>query len=170
MTTTRGIRNKNPLNIRKNDEKFKGEIRPSQDDQFKEFLDFGYGYRAAFVILQTYISKHNLDTIPKIINRWAPSHENPTQQYIDTISQWSGIGKNEKIDFANGDKMTKLVAAMSRFETGEPADMSQVYEGWVMFKEDRQIKEAVAVGTGGLIVIGAIIYLVLTSNKRKLNV
>lgn len=169
MSNPRGIENKNPLNIRKNDEKFKGEDRPSSDPEFKQFLEPGYGYRAGFVILHTYITKHGLDTIPKIISRWAPGHENPTNNYINFVSQRSGIKKDEAIDFANSDQMTGLVAAMSRFETGVEPVMAEIYEGWTMYKQDRQIKEAVAFGTGGLLIVGAIAWLILKANSKKLT-
>jgi hypothetical protein len=165
---SRGIENKNPLNIRKNDERFKGEVRPSQDPEFKEFLDFSYGYRAAFVLIHTYISKYDLDTIPDIISRWAPGHENPTENYINFVSQKSGISTSEKINYANPDQMTKLVAAMSRFETGEEAIMPDVYEGWTMFKQDRQIKEAAVIGGTGLLFLGALAYFIFKDKLKKL--
>jgi hypothetical protein len=165
---SRGIENKNPLNIRKNDERFKGEVRPSTDPSFKQFLEPGYGYRAGFVILHTYINKHGLDTIPQIISRWAPGHENPTQSYINFVASKSGISTNQKIDYANPTQMTKLVGAMSQFENGQAPVEAEIFEGWTMYKQDRQIKEAVAVGTGGLLIVGAIAWLLLKSNSRKL--
>ena len=53
---SRGLRNNNPLNIRKNADNFKGEIK-GKDKSFKTFSSLPYGYRAGFVILGTYLSQ-----------------------------------------------------------------------------------------------------------------
>lgn len=54
---SRGLRNNNPGNIRKNNLKYDGEFCPSADDQFKQFKEMAYGYRAIYVILYTYQKK-----------------------------------------------------------------------------------------------------------------
>ena len=60
MTLPRGYRNNNPLNIRNSNEKWAGEIRPSQDPAFKQFKSMGYGFRAALKLIRNYIGKgHN---------------------------------------------------------------------------------------------------------------
>ena len=59
---SRGIKNNNPLNIRKSSVEFKGEVTPSRDKSFKEFRTLAYGYRAAFKVLRTYYEKYNLGT------------------------------------------------------------------------------------------------------------
>lgn len=61
----RGLRNNNPLNIRHNADLFQGEIK-GNDKLFKTFSSMPYGYRAAFVILATYLSR-GYNTIEKII-------------------------------------------------------------------------------------------------------
>ena len=95
----RGIRNNNPLNIRKGNN-WKGE-RPHQTDKaFEEFQSMEFGIRAGFIILRKYINgyfgltaKHN--TIEKIIRRWAPPSENATQNYIDFVAKDMGIAPKE---------------------------------------------------------------------------
>jgi hypothetical protein len=76
----RGLRNNNPLNIRHSADRFRGEIAGT-DKSFKTFSSLAYGYRAAFVILGTYLSQ-GCNTIEKIISRWAPPAENDTESYI----------------------------------------------------------------------------------------
>ena len=56
MAIPRGIRNNNPLNIRRNGDHFQGEVVPGSDREFKQFTSMAYGYRAAFVILGTYLA------------------------------------------------------------------------------------------------------------------
>ena len=67
----RGLANNNPLNIRKSTDVFQGE-KKSTDSEFKQFESMAYGYRAAFRILYNYYHKYSLNTIEKMIGRWAP--------------------------------------------------------------------------------------------------
>ena len=46
-----------------------------------------YGYRAIFKILFNYYRNYKLDTIRKMITRWAPPEDNNhTEAYIKTVS------------------------------------------------------------------------------------
>ena len=55
MALPRGIRNNNPLNIRKGNN-WKGE-RPNQTDkEFEEFESMQMGLRAAFILLRNYMT------------------------------------------------------------------------------------------------------------------
>ena len=67
----RGLRNNNPGNIRRNSDVFQGE-KTSSDREFKQFKSMTYGYRAIFKILSNYYRNYKLDTILKMIERWAP--------------------------------------------------------------------------------------------------
>lgn len=53
MAFTRGLRNNNPLNIRKSSTRYQGEVAGT-DPAFKTFKTMAWGYRAAFAILKTY--------------------------------------------------------------------------------------------------------------------
>jgi len=80
MSGTLGMRNNNPLNIRYNS----GNHWQGLTGENKGFCTFKsrvYGYRAAFVNLQTY-NVAGKDTIREIINKWAPATENNTAAYI----------------------------------------------------------------------------------------
>lgn len=126
----RGLRNNNPGNIRINSEDFIGEVKPSQDSAFKQFKTPAYGYRAIFVILTTYINRHGLNTISKIITRWAPPNENDTQKYINLVSSRTGIASNTPIDLNDGDKIIKIVEAISFMENGVPGVMTDILAGF----------------------------------------
>ena len=128
---TRGMRNNNLLNIRINSDKFQGEVRPSRDKAFKQFETAAYGYRAAFKILRTYIGKYGLNTIRKMITRWAPPEDgNHTENYIKAVSERSGIPADDIIYPDNREMMTRIVAAMSYVENGIEAEMGDVIKGW----------------------------------------
>ncbi len=125
---SRGLRNNNPLNIRKNAEQFQGEIK-GWDKNFKTFSSLPYGYRAGFVILGTYLSQ-GLNTIDKIIAHWAPPTENDTESYISSVERWSGIPRNKQLTAIDGSDYILIVAAMSFVENGRNADISAVQAGF----------------------------------------
>lgn len=126
----RGLRLRNPLNIRKSGDVFDGEVRPSGDKAFKQFETMAYGYRAAFKILRNYQRNYKLDTIRKMISRWAPESENNTLAYVMTVSSRSGISPDDPVSADNREMMIRIVAAMSFVENGVEADMSDVIVGW----------------------------------------
>lgn len=96
MSTPRGLRNCNPLNIRRSADKWQGLSATQDDPAFFSFLGMCYGWRAAFVILtRSYYQKRGLNTIRKIISRWAPNNENNTEGYIKRVSQISRVAADD---------------------------------------------------------------------------
>lgn len=83
---SRGLQNCNPGNIRQSKVRYKGEVRPSRDPAFKQFESLAWGYRAIFVLLDTYRIRYGLDTIRGMISRWAPPSENHTETYIRAVA------------------------------------------------------------------------------------
>ncbi len=125
--TPRGYRNNNPLNIRKSPQEFRGEIT-GEDKSFKSFSTMAYGFRAGLVILRTYIRKYKLDTIKKIINRWAPPSENDTEAYIRFVCTKTGHLPEDIIYFDMG--LIPIVWAMAWQENGQPIEQSYAEDGW----------------------------------------
>lgn len=116
---TRGEKNNNPLNIKKSSDTFKGEVVPSHDVIFKEFTEMKYGYRAAIVILGTYISR-GWNTIERIVRRWAPPSENSTERYISHVEKTTGIDRNHVLKLiGNSEQIIAIVGAMSVMEIGK---------------------------------------------------
>ena len=94
----RGIRNNNPLNIRRSKDKWQGLSTLQEDREFFKFVSMEYGWRAAFVILcKTYYGKYKLRTIRDIVTRWAPAKENNTPAYIRHVSDYTGIGPDRDL-------------------------------------------------------------------------
>lgn len=125
----RGLRNNNPGNIRRNSDVFQGEINPSRDKEFKQFKNMAYGYRAMYKILSNYYNKYQLNTIRKMISRWAPENENNTAAYVSLVSSYSGVGPDDLISF-DREQMIQIVAGMSKVENGREANMYDVIAGW----------------------------------------
>ncbi|EBU1219308.1 structural protein [Salmonella enterica] len=119
MNTPRGIRNNNPGNIRWGDD-WKGLVPKSQrtDKDFCQFIMPEYGIRAMIVILRNYQRKHGLNTITGIISRWAPTNENNTQAYIDSVAKSTGVTPDQFIHTDDSRFMMKLLQAIIRHENG----------------------------------------------------
>ena len=129
----RGIRNNNPLNIRVGNN-WQGEVSQPTDHTFEQFKEMKYGVRAAFIILRNYINRHKLNTIPKVISRWAPSNENNTSTYVYAVEKYSMIGINETLRFENKCQMINLFRAMCIVENGREIDIQDVILGYEMVK------------------------------------
>ncbi|MBP8959125.1 MAG: structural protein P5 [Bacteroidales bacterium] len=124
----RGLRNNNPLNIRHSSDRFQGEIAGT-DKSFKTFSSLAYGYRAAFIILGTYLSR-GINSIEKIITQWAPPAENDTESYISQVEKYSGVPRRKELTPSSGAEYIMIVAAMSFVENGQNADIAQVQAGF----------------------------------------
>ena len=99
MSLPRGIRNHNPLNIRRTGkDQWKGMAEVQSDRAFVQFKSLAWGWRAAFHLLtRTYYHKYRLYSIRSIITRWAPPNENDTQAYICNVSRLTGIDPDEPL-------------------------------------------------------------------------
>jgi hypothetical protein len=129
---TRGYINKNPGNIRKTPDFWKGEIQGTDKD-FKTFQSMPYGYRAMFVLLSSYFHKYKLNTIEKIINTYAPGNENNTEAYINAVCQRTGFARDMVLDFGDTDSIKSLIAAISYVENGVKADMNDITAGFNLY-------------------------------------
>ena len=133
-----GIRNNNPLNIRRGKTPWKGEIpqalpqRGSGEGAFCKFESIEWGIRSAFCLLRTYATKYHLNCIADIIMRWAPPSENETGQYIRNVCRWTGLGGMQRLTEA---EWPTLVRAMARQETGVELSNSLIERAFEMFKE-----------------------------------
>lgn len=127
MTRTsgaRGIRNNNPGNIRWGDD-WDGLVPKSQrtDKSFCQFTAPEYGIRAMIIILRNYEKKYGLNTVRKIINRWAPPVENDTEAYVNSVAKQVGVDADKVIDVTDSRVMIPLLEAIITHENG-----SQPYE------------------------------------------
>lgn len=100
----RGLRNNNPLNIRRTQSKWLGEVdslKGQRDTAFCQFSKLCYGYRAAGKLLQTYQTKYKLYVLNQIIGRWAPPSENNTKAYATRVAQQMTKELGEPISVAS---------------------------------------------------------------------
>lgn len=126
---TREERLNNPMGLKMSNETFQGEVIPSCDLKFKQFVTMAMGVRAGTRILLTYFRKYNLDTVIAIINRWAPPVENNTQAYINDVSARMGVSPDQPLDLEDRTLMLKLVGAIIYHENGESISPEDIATG-----------------------------------------
>ncbi|MBQ9523914.1 MAG: hypothetical protein IJR69_02175 [Bacteroidaceae bacterium] len=154
MMEPRGIRNNNPLNIRRSKDKWQGQINPSGngnvngngnnsspkgDAEFVQFYSMEYGWRAAFVILcRTYYGKYGLKTIRDIVSRWAPAKENNTEAYIRHVSDYTGISPNKVLGSPQEHPTQWLLIgyAMAVVENGKALPAVAMLKGFALVVEN----------------------------------
>ena len=125
----RGIRNRNPLNIRIGNV-WLGEVDHPTDPEFEQFCTFEYGIRAGFIILRRYIRRYGHNTIRSIISHWAPSSENDTEAYITAVSRAVQMEPDAVIDYGDKATMVALVDAMILHECGEHVPLPSIIKGY----------------------------------------
>lgn len=108
-----GIRNNNPGNIRPGDP-WKGAV--GENKGFVVFESIDYGIRALTMDLMNKILG-GLDTIEKIINKYAPPIENSTKDYIKSVARTTGIKKDAVLSI-NRTVIKRLVFAVICHENG----------------------------------------------------
>ncbi|HJA97050.1 MAG TPA: structural protein P5 [Candidatus Alistipes faecavium] len=132
---SRGLGNNNPGNIRRAKVRYRGEVRPSRDPEFKQFESLAWGYRAIFVLLDTYRRRYGIDTLRGMLSRWAPPSENHTEAYIRAVAGDTGIDPDEPLDTRDAATMVPVAASISRVENGAKADRDEIIRGWELFVE-----------------------------------
>ena len=137
---SRGIRNNNPLNIRRSKDQWKGMSKTQDDRSFCQFESLEYGWRAAFYLLtRTYYHKYRLYTIRGIISKWAPSCENDTLAYVQNVSRLTGIDPDEPIGIPSEkpSRWMMVGVAMAIQENGTSSiDYFAMLRGWEMCRAD----------------------------------
>ena len=139
---SRGIRNNNPLNIRRSKDQWKGMAEAQSDVSFVQFKSLEYGWRAAFHLLtRTYYHKYRLYTIRTIVSRWAPELENNTKAYVDNVSSLTGIAPDEPLGIPSEQpsRWIALGIAMAIQENGASSlDYFAMLRGWELCRQDAQ--------------------------------
>ncbi|OAT35994.1 structural protein [Proteus myxofaciens] len=123
----RGERNNNPGNLR-HGSNWQGLSLLQTDKEFCQFISPEFGIRAIYKLLKTYQSKHGLNTVSMIINRYAPANENNTNSYIDRIEKEINIHKDKPVNTKSKLEMIPLVIAIVTVELGYQPYSKIVFE------------------------------------------
>ena len=128
--STRGLRNNNPGNLRVTADKWEGMT--GDDGAFVTFKSVEYGARAMLKLIINYKKKYGLDTLSKIIHRYAPINENNTSAYIDSVVKATNINVNQVLDFNSQDTLVKIAQAMCHVETGTQLPINIFHSGFLL--------------------------------------
>ena len=140
----------NPGNIRPGAKLWEGEVRPSYHTEgngsFAVFKTMDYGVRAQAKILLTYQNKYGLNTIRKIINRYAPPQDkNDTTSYVLSVAKQTGINPDTIIDLNNAKTLAAILKAQHKVEHGFAVNISSLSNGVLLAlgkKKDSDLLEA----------------------------
>lgn len=117
----RGIRNNNPLNLRKSNNNWLGKVVNGDDPAFEQFMDIRFGIRAAMINARTICRRQYPCTIESLIYTWAPpSDGNNSKAYVDAVCKRANLGRNYVVSWKERDKFIALIRAMAVVECGEP--------------------------------------------------
>lgn len=115
----RGLRNNNPGNLVRTSIAWQGKIPHSQntDSYFEQFTHLPFGIRA---LMRDLISdyKKGSDTVVKLITEFAPTFENNTAAYINTVANVAGIPANQPINGLTKPILIGLCKAIVLVEIG----------------------------------------------------
>jgi len=117
----RGIRNHNPGNIDYNPaNQWRGQLphEPTIEARFCRFQSAHYGLRALAVLLKNYYRRYGLNTVEKLISRYAPSDENNTRAYINAVAEALRVKADTPLPL-NKRTLQALLVAIIRHENGQ---------------------------------------------------
>lgn len=117
----KGLRNNNPGNL-----EFRGQAGASSDGRFARFGTPGEGLSALAAQLDLY-NQRGLNTISKVVSRWAPPNENDTAAYVAAVSRKMNVAPNAKLDLRDANVLSKLMGSIIGQENGyNPFDETQL--------------------------------------------
>ena len=124
----RGIRNKNPGNIKLGTD-WDGLASDQTDPTFCIFDEAVMGIRALMRILLVYRFHHKKNNVEDIIARWAPPSENDTDAYIDFVCDKTGFNPMDQLDNSI-EHYLPLVKSIIQMENGkQPYTDEHLVEG-----------------------------------------
>lgn len=130
----RGIRNKNPCNLKRSTNNWLGLVKNSEkiDPVFCVFKDAKYGIRATCKLFLNYKRFYGIDTIQGIISRFAPPTENNSERYSEFVCKRMNKRRDEHLDLYDANVMLELLKAIILFENG------------IAYYSDSEIREGMA--------------------------
>ena len=122
---TRGVRNNNPLNIRRSTSLWVGKVKNGTDRSFEQFHEMWQGLRAAMYLLTRYHRDYRWHTVKAIISHWAPASDgNNVEAYVGYVSLY--MKKVERTRQCLFD----VVKAMSKVESDYKPEKEELNKAW----------------------------------------
>ena len=133
----RGIRNNNPLYIRRSTSHWMGKVENPTDREFEQFATMVFGVRAGMVLLTRYVLCYHLYTMKEIVHRWAPDGDggNNERAYCEALMQ-RGVTTDVKM---TKDWFFGLMSAMCEVESQFTLTRKTFEEAFAICSMARQI-------------------------------
>ena len=133
-----GMRNNNPGNIKEVGENWQGMVpRALRNEDGRTFVQFStmpWGIRAAYRVLRTYRDRHGLNTVRKIVNRWAPPGPEQSQtvvtNYMNAVARAAGVGPDDVLPDTPAKNRAVLTAKFAFENGGQMPSASDLAEGF----------------------------------------
>ena len=132
----RCVRNNNPLNIVRGKSPWKGLKAEQTDADFVQFENIVWGFRAAWVLFRTYLTRRGVQNLGQLIRRWCPDRTAPA--YTKWVSRRSGVKVDFPLQFHEEyyEDLSKIMLNMARYEgynvlTDEEL-LKAIKKGWDM--------------------------------------
>lgn len=119
----RPVRNNNPGDLETGDH-WQGlmpqdELTEAQKhERFAVFESPEWGFRALVILLKNYKILYGIDTVQKVVDRFAPPTENNTSAYATFVAGKLGVDRQAKINTTIPKVMFGLAKAITQYETG----------------------------------------------------
>ena len=130
------------MNIIRTGAKWQGMSKKQNDRKFVVFDKMEYGWRAAFILLtRTYYRKYHLNTIRKIVTRWAPASDgNHTERYIAYVAKYTQRDADAPLPapWLQPERWQDLAWVMAMMENGNyPMEVEPMLKGWSMSQDEK---------------------------------
>lgn len=115
----RGIRNNNPGNLN-----YAGQAGATKEGgpngRFATFETPELGITAMAKNLMAYQDKYAINTVSKIVSRWAPASDgNNVSAYVAAVSKQTGFKPDEALDLKDPKVLAPLISAITKHENGQ---------------------------------------------------
>lgn len=115
----RGIRNNNPGNLN-----YAGQAGATKEGgpggRFATFETPELGITAMAKNLMAYQDKYAINTVSKIVSRWAPASDgNNVAAYVAAVSKQTGFKPDESLDLKDPKVLAPLISAITKHENGQ---------------------------------------------------
>tara|TARA_R110002012_G_scaffold283494_1_gene473882 strand:+ start:117 stop:2228 length:2112 start_codon:yes stop_codon:yes gene_type:complete len=142
---TLGQRNNNFGNIRTNpSNNWLGKISdPENLSGYEQFANPLFGLRALDILLGNYGSKNNIKTTRGLVERFAPTEDNPeeegfiaTSKYAEAIANKLGVGIDDEIDLTNQETRDAIIPTITNIESRQDVSVDDINKARNLTEED----------------------------------
>lgn len=142
---TLGQRNNNFGNIRTNpSNNWLGKISdPENLSGYEQFANPLFGLRALDILLGNYGSKNNIKTTRGLVERFAPTEDNPeeegfipTTKYAEAIANNLGVDIDDEIDLTDPEVRNKVIPTITNIESRQDVSVDDINKARTLTEED----------------------------------